>query len=117
MTQRLRLLAGLVLASLIVSLSAAQGLMRAPSEYGQMTLVICSGHGTETITIDSHGNPVSETPVCPDTTITATSGLPTITLAATLWSVTRIEPILPEPLRQTSRPSWSITPRAPPFLI
>ncbi len=117
MINRLRLLAGFVLISLIVSLTAAQGVMRGPSEFGQITLVICNGQGTETLTVDANGDPVHSSPDCPDTSVTATSLPPVAVMAATLWSVTRIEPILPASLRQDQRPTWRTSPRAPPFQI
>jgi hypothetical protein len=38
------------------------GFMLAPSAVGEMTVVLCTGHGPQTITLDADGKPVPATP-------------------------------------------------------
>lgn len=71
MMSAVRLTLAMVFAALIVSLSAAQGLMRGPDVFGQSTIVICNGHGTELLTLDHTGTPVEAAPTCPDTSLVA----------------------------------------------
>ncbi|MCC5959173.1 MAG: hypothetical protein JJU08_07510 [Rhodobacteraceae bacterium] len=43
---------------------------------GAQTLVICTGYGLVSITIDADGNPVEHTLPCPDCVMTVAAGLP-----------------------------------------
>lgn len=67
MVSVVRLFASISLVCLLVTLTVAQGLMRGHDANGKMTLVICTGEGTQTITIDANGTPVAVKPDCPDT--------------------------------------------------
>lgn len=55
------LLSALVLAASSVTMAIARGETRAAGE-----VVICSGYGLTTITVDASGNPVGTVHICPD---------------------------------------------------
>ena len=63
-----------ILLALVVALSSVTTTVARAAHHGLQSIVICSGHGARTITLDANGNRV--TPVhCPDCVAAATTAL------------------------------------------
>lgn len=67
---------------------------------GAQTLVICTGYGLVSITIDADGNPVEHTLPCPDCVMTVAAGLPDrVLLPVAVYRTYRLK-------RDTGAPVW-----------
>ncbi len=117
MSPTLRLCLAVLFSALIVSLSAAQGLMRGPAEYGQSTIVICTGHGLEQLTLDHTGAPVEKTPDCPDTSVTALHTGVLVPLGVVIGMVSQLDPVAMASLALPKLDNGAKQPRAPPWAI
>ena len=63
-----------ILLALIVALSSVTTTVARAAHHGLQSVVICSGHGARTITLDANGNRV--TPIhCPDCVVAAAAAL------------------------------------------
>lgn len=98
--KRLRLTLSLLLCLGLALTGGTMAVMR-----GQMaqsfTMVICTGHGTATVTLDADGNPVDFMHACPDCTLTlAVPGFdsPVVAPRALRWTALRPPVALAAPL-------------------
>jgi hypothetical protein len=57
-----RFLAPLFILAFALRALVPVGFILAPSAVGEMTVVLCTGHGPQTITFDADGKPVPATP-------------------------------------------------------
>jgi hypothetical protein len=90
----MRQITGLILAALLVLTSATLGSARGQAmAVGQ--IVICSGQGIVSVTVDAEGNPVGGVHVCPDCVLT-------------LLAVTGAAPDLPDLVDDWSLHPWRL---------
>lgn len=82
---------------------------------GAQTLVICTGYGLVSITIDADGNPVEHTLPCPDCVITGAAGLPEpMMVAAATARAYRVQWNADAPVWQAGAAGFWARSRAPP---
>lgn len=117
MNTALRISLAIVFAALIVSLSAAQGLMRGPQDFGQSTIVICTGQGLAHVTLDHEGAPVEAAPICPDTSVPGLHTGMLAPLGVMIGMVSRLDPVAMAALALPEAPAPTQHPRAPPWAL
>ncbi|MDD7971839.1 hypothetical protein [Roseinatronobacter alkalisoli] len=85
---------------------------------GAQTLVICTGYGLVSITIDADGNPVEQTVPCPDCVVTVIAGLSdTVQFPDALVRFHRMQWHVSEPIWQAGAAGFWARSRAPPEFV
>lgn len=111
-----RALIAACLTLVLIATSGAMAVARGQMAAGPgVTLVICTGDGTETLRLDADGNPVHASHACPDCVITGAAPLPMQTALLEMWQTATPPVALPvPPALAPAAPSTGGYPRAPP---
>ncbi len=113
MTRLFTILLALLIAVTSQQMAVARGMMM--NAAGQV--VICTGHGVQTITIDHQGDPIEVVHICPDCALTlaALAQAPTTAPAP----VIHMQVLGQTPVRDLQIPSvpTSAQPRGPPVML
>jgi hypothetical protein len=115
--RRLHPLFGLLLAALLSLTSVTVAVARTQA-MGATEMVICSGYGVVTVTLDANGNPTGPVHPCPDCLAGVTAFLVPSHPAPALRPATRAEVLVPlAPPAHTDRLAPPAAARGPPLPV
>ncbi len=113
MNRTLRIVAAVVLAAILAATSLTMAVARGQTRVAG-EVVICTGYGVTTISVDANGNPVGPVHLCPDMVLGLMAALDTPPPVVTRpeGRVERIE--TPEPVRLSAQSAPVARARGPP---